>query len=318
MLLAAITTIFLAAEKQWMMLDWKPKQPDMLAHPFALGSIVHNGMLFRHNFSIRSYELGADRTASLETLMNHLQETALNHVKNAGLWVMDLVLHQRCVKKPSYGWSPKCRSWGDVVQVDTWVAPSGKNGMRRDWLLRDYNTGEILTRASSCWVMMNKTTRKLSKLPDEVRAEIGSYFVDTPPIVDEDSRRLPKLTDSSADYIRTGLTPKWSDLDINQHVNNVKYVAWILESTPLPVVESHELASLTLEYRRECMRDSVLDSVTSVIGNGLGDLATFGQVECQHLLRLKDGAEIVKGRTEWRPKRAYGIGSFGQLPAEST
>lgn len=54
--------------------------------------------------------------------------------------------------------------------------------------------------------MMNKKTRKLSKLPDEVRAEIGNYFVDTPPIVDEDSRRLPKLTDSNADYIRTGLT----------------------------------------------------------------------------------------------------------------
>lgn len=39
-------------------------------------------------------------------------------------------------------------SRGDVVQVDTWVAASGKNGMRRDWILRDYNTGEVLTRAS--------------------------------------------------------------------------------------------------------------------------------------------------------------------------
>lgn len=37
---------------------------------------------------------------------------------------------------------------GDVVQVETWVSASGKNGMRRDWLLRDSKTGEILTRAS--------------------------------------------------------------------------------------------------------------------------------------------------------------------------
>jgi fatty acyl-ACP thioesterase B len=37
---------------------------------------------------------------------------------------------------------------GDVVEVDTSVSPSGKNGMRRDWLIRDYKTGEILTRAS--------------------------------------------------------------------------------------------------------------------------------------------------------------------------
>lgn len=37
---------------------------------------------------------------------------------------------------------------GDVVQVDTSVGSSGKNGMRRNWLVRDYKTGEILTRAS--------------------------------------------------------------------------------------------------------------------------------------------------------------------------
>ena len=42
-----------------------------------------------------------------------------------------------------------CR--GDVVQVDTWVCTSGKNGMRRDWLVRDCKTGETLTRASRYW-----------------------------------------------------------------------------------------------------------------------------------------------------------------------
>lgn len=73
MLLAAITTIFLAAEKQWMMLDWKPRRPDMLMDPFGLGRIVQDGLVFTQNFSIRSYEIGADRTASIETLMNHLQ-----------------------------------------------------------------------------------------------------------------------------------------------------------------------------------------------------------------------------------------------------
>lgn len=54
--------------------------------------------------------------------------------------------------------------------------------------------------------MMNKQTRRLSKLPDEVREEIGGYFVDFPPVVDEDSRKLPKLDDNNADYVRAGLT----------------------------------------------------------------------------------------------------------------
>jgi fatty acyl-ACP thioesterase B len=322
MLLAAITTIFLAAEKQWMMLDWKPKRSDMLMDPFGLGRIVQDGMVFRQNFSIRSYEIGADRTASVETLMNHLQETALNHVKSAGLLGDGFGSTPEMCKRNLIWVVTKMQvlvdrypTWGDVVQVDTWVAASGKNGMRRDWLIRDCNTGEILTRASSCWVMMNKETRRLAKIPDEVKEEIGHHFVDSPPVVSEDSRKLPKLDDSRADYIRNGLTPRWSDLDVNQHVNNVKYVGWILESAPLPIVESHELAGMTLEYRRECMRDSVLQSLTSV----LTELAhPPGHVECQHLLRLEGGADIVKGRTHWRPKFAKPPIGFGSIPAQAT
>ncbi|KGN65382.1 palmitoyl-acyl carrier protein thioesterase, chloroplastic [Cucumis sativus] len=322
MLLAAITTIFLAAEKQWMMLDWKPRRPDMLIDPFGLGRIVQDGLVFRQNFSIRSYEIGADRTASIETLMNHLQETALNHVKTAGLLGDGFGSTPEMCKKNLIWVVAKMQvvvdrypTWGDVVQVDTWVCASGKNGMRRDWLVRDCKTGETLTRASSVWVMMNKQTRKLSKIPGEVRGEIEPYFANSPPIVEEDGRKLPKLDDDSADYIRTGLTPRWSDLDINQHVNNVKYIGWILESAPLPILESHELSTMTLEYRRECGRDSVLQSLTAVSGAGITNLADAGDIECQHLLRLENGAEIVRGRTEWRPKHATNFGMLDQIPA---
>ncbi|KAI7989014.1 hypothetical protein LOK49_LG13G00441 [Camellia lanceoleosa] len=269
MLLAAVTRIFLAAEKQWMMLDWKPRRPDMLIDPFGFGKIVEDGFVFRQNFSIRSYEIGADRTASIETLMNHLQEPALNHVKSAGLL------------GDGFGSTPEM---GDVVQVDTWVAASGKNGMWCDWLVRDCRTGDILTRASRGGGYL--------KFLMKFEGEIGTFFVDSPPVVDEDSRKLPKLDESTADYIRNGLTPRWSDLDVNQHVNNVKYIGWILESAPLPILESHELCGMTLEYRRECGRDSVLQSLTTVSGGGVGSLVDPGYVECQHLLRLEGGLRL--------------------------
>lgn len=57
----------------------------------------------------------------------------------------------------------------------------------------------------SVWVMMNKKTRKLSKIPEEVRGEIEPYFLDSDPVVEEDSRKLQKLDDNTADYVRTGL-----------------------------------------------------------------------------------------------------------------
>jgi len=37
---------------------------------------------------------------------------------------------------------------GEVLEIDTWVGASGKNGMRRDWLIRSQATGQIFARAT--------------------------------------------------------------------------------------------------------------------------------------------------------------------------
>lgn len=73
---------------------------------------------------------------------------------------------------------------------------------------------------------------------------------------------------------------------------------------------------MTLEYRRECGRDSVLQSLSAVSAD-IGHLASTGNVECQHLLRLEGGSEIVRGRTGWRPKKPNNLGIMGGFPAES-
>lgn len=43
-------------------------------------------------------------------------------------------------------------------------------------------------------------------MPDEVREEIEPYFLNSDPVVDEDSRKLPKLDNNTADYVHRGLT----------------------------------------------------------------------------------------------------------------
>lgn len=43
-------------------------------------------------------------------------------------------------------------------------------------------------------------------MPEEVRAEIGPFFMNSDPVVDEDDKKLTKLDDNTADIVRTGLT----------------------------------------------------------------------------------------------------------------
>lgn len=54
--------------------------------------------------------------------------------------------------------------------------------------------------------MMNKRTRRLSKIPEEVRGEIEPYFLESAPVVEEDDQKLPKLDEETADFICKGLT----------------------------------------------------------------------------------------------------------------
>ena len=89
---------------------------------------------------------------------------------------------------------------------------------------------------------------------------------------------------------------------------------------PQEIMDTHELQAITLDYRRECQHDDVVDSLTSLESiekseavselqgiNGSAT-ATASNQEClsfQHLLRLsRDGLEINRGRTEWRKKPA--------------
>ncbi|BBN01864.1 fatty acyl-ACP thioesterase B [Marchantia polymorpha subsp. ruderalis] len=300
------------------------------------GRLVESGRVYRQTFVIRSYEVGVDKTASIDTLMNHFQETALNHVWMSGLagdgfgathamirsnliWVVTRMQ----VKIERYP------TWGDVVEIDTWVLASGKNGMRRDWLIRDYKSGQILARATSTWVMMNQKTRRLSKMPDEVRTEISPHYLERSAILEKNSQKIVRLDDEAAEYIRSGLTPRRGDLDMNQHVNNVKYIGWMLESLPAPILEGHELTNMTLEYRRECNQSDVVQSMTSpespssslsgaspdtqfsyspgtlaLTPEMTNSAASIGPLQYTHLLRLQvDGSEIVRGRTIWRLKQ---------------
>ena len=58
----------------------------------------------------------------------------------------------------------------------------------------------------SVWVMMNKLTRReLSKIPEEVQREIELYFVNSDPVVEEDSRKLTKLDNETTDFFCSGL-----------------------------------------------------------------------------------------------------------------
>lgn len=82
------------------------------------------------------------------------------------------------------------------------------------------------------------------------------------------------------------------------------------------MLEKHELASITLDYKRECRRDSTLESITTVHSASADGESAETSIQCEHLLQLDSGPAIVKARTMWRPKKAHIEEDIGITSAE--
>lgn len=71
-ILAAIASVALAAENQRRH-DVFSDKTEVPVDALRQGRLVESRLVYRQTFVIRSYEIGADRTASIETMMNHFQ-----------------------------------------------------------------------------------------------------------------------------------------------------------------------------------------------------------------------------------------------------
>ncbi|KAG0582680.1 hypothetical protein KC19_3G077100 [Ceratodon purpureus] len=297
-------------------------------HQLRQGEFLENHLLYRQKFVIRSYEVGADKATSITTIFSFFQEVSLCHVHLMGIagdgfgatkamnllgliWVV-AKMHVEVEEFPK---------WPDVIEIDSWIARAGKNGMRRDWVVRRYETNEVLIRATSTWCMMDSNTRRVCKMPDAARAELDPFFLDDRFVFQQKdilSNRIPKLDNVTAKYFSPPLKSSRADLDVNQHVSNLKYISWTLQSVPEEHLETHDLTSITIEYRRECQSKNVVESITSskkmleecaasVPAEGFWSFFVDSGLPCSeftHLLRTQDSAqhEIVRARTSWRPK----------------
>ncbi|MBR1589216.1 MAG: hypothetical protein IJ658_12935 [Kiritimatiellae bacterium] len=176
-------------------------------------------------FTVRSYEAGIANHVTLPTLCNYMQEAAGVNAARLGWGIQALqaegltwMLSRLRVSVTRYV------PWGETITVRTW--PSGVKGrlIAKRCFLGLGGKGEELFRASSEWLYVDIAAQKIAKLPESFAdlvpagtpdfelADIGGKFAHLPSV------------EGCADILT-----RHSDLDFNDHVNNVHYVEWMLE-----------------------------------------------------------------------------------------
>jgi acyl-ACP thioesterase len=244
--------------------------------------VVHS-----ERYQVRSYEVDQQGRLQIATFLNYLQETAGGHVLVEGLESTDLLAREQTwvlarlelevVDRPG---------WRDEVLVHTWA--SGYHGRllaRREFLVEDPG-GSAMARCASAWLYIDIESRRPLRVD---RGLLDDFPQREERVLDTE---LPKLPAHQGEAEEHHFAVRYRDVDVNRHVNNARYVEYLVASLPAPVLVGGELERLEVNFLGEAhLGDRV--RARCAAGEGPGHY-------WHSLQREVDGQELVRARSRWR------------------
>lgn len=177
--------------------------------------------IFTETYKVRSTQVNLNNQLGLYGVLGMLQDIAAEHAASLGFGYKDLVkqgffwaLIQQKLKM--YQWP----QWNERVTIHTWSLPiQGVHAFRQfELYVGDRKIGE----STSTWITMDIASRRPIDMTDRQalfhpRRE-GGLDMQTERVM------LPEEMIHVTDF-----KVRISDLDVNSHVNNVKYTQWALD-----------------------------------------------------------------------------------------
>lgn len=130
------------------------------------------------------------------------------------------------------------------VTVTTWPEPERRLLFPRFFTFRD-DAGNLLGTASTLWALMDIENRSLA-----VPASKG-VVVQTPAEPPLKLELPGKVKMPEGEISESTVCPNYSDLDVNNHVNNSRYIDWFCDQIPLDVHSKGILSEVSVGYSRE-------------------------------------------------------------------
>ena len=160
--------------------------------------------------------------------------------------------------------------------VQTWVENVYRLFTDRNFAIIDKD-GKKIGYARSVWAMINLNTRKPADLLTLHGGSIVDYVCDEPCPIEKPSR-IKVATDQPC----AKLTAKYSDIDINGHVNSIRYIEHILDLFPIDLYKSKRIQRFEMAYVAE-----------SYYGDELSFLEEEVSENEYHVEIKKNGSEVV-------------------------
>jgi len=191
-------------------------------------------------------------TLKIPELSNLIQLTAAAHADLGGVGFADLAVYkQSWVMNRMRIEIDKLPSWSEVIEIKTWIEELKGVKSVRNFEVRCH--GEKYIGVSTLWAIFNTRTRR----PDYL--EIDTSHVERYPDLHATSIANRKLATDFDVQEEFEYTVQFSDLDIVNHVNNVKYLEWCLNHVDEHIILANKIKAIDLNFIKELgLRETVI------------------------------------------------------------
>ncbi|PJI08494.1 acyl-ACP thioesterase [Clostridium sp. CT7] len=240
----------------------------------------------KKNYDIHIYEVDSHGKATIASIMSYLEDLATYQTEKLGMSLK--YFRDNKIAWVVYKWEvhmDKYPEYGDRIEVSTLPY-----SIRKFYAYRKYeifNKGERIGYANSLWFLIDTEKRKPCRITNNIYKMYNLTEEDNEQIPFDRLRKLKQV-----DY-KNSFKVRYSDIDTNKHVNNVKYVSWVLENVPMEIISEHEISDLKVMYQKETAYGETIEVMTNMEEKE-------GKYIFNHSINNSEGESLTLVKTEFR------------------
>lgn len=162
---------------------------------------------------------------------------------------------------------------GETISIETMPMPVRRWFFPRYYIFRDAE-GNQIGKAGSVWVLLDVNSRHMAS-PDAVLELMPDNSDLTAPMGFPATVRAVEGSAREEIYV-----PSYSDFDLNQHVNNTRYLDWACNALGTEIMRTHSMSHFTVNYNQEIrlgeeVRTVLHQNETAFSFAGIGDAGNY-------------------------------------------
>ena len=133
------------------------------------------------------------------------------------------------------------------LRVDTWIRNLYHGFTDRCVRMVDKDGNEVVSMIAT-FAMIDLETRTSVDLNGNIGVAMNGCLVPDEQLA---LRRIPSINRTPVEEVTFKRRPHYSDIDVNGHMNSIRYIDHILDAMPIEYIKSHDLTDIIVAYMQE-------------------------------------------------------------------